>query len=151
VDAIQTGLSLLDYLDDRTLIAWCGEQRIAVTIYEPVCNGILTDAPFAAVRERWAGTPWEDTSLFRRLFSDVSAPHAEAVVDGLRGIAQESAATVAQLAIAWVLRQPGVTAAIAGSSSLAHTQENAAAGEVVLDDATLRAIEDLVPLGPAFA
>jgi aryl-alcohol dehydrogenase-like predicted oxidoreductase len=151
VDLIQTGLSLIDYLDDRELIAWCGDQQIAVTIYEPVCNGILTDAPFDHVRARWVGTPWEDTDLFRRLFSAESAPRAEAVVDGLRELARRNDATVAQLAIAWVLRQPGVTAAIAGSTSIVHTRENAAAGDVFLDDDTWRAIDALIPLGPAFA
>jgi aryl-alcohol dehydrogenase-like predicted oxidoreductase len=75
----------------------------------------------------------------------------EAVVDGLRGLAREEGATVAKLAIAWLLRQPGVTAAIAGSNSVAHTRENAEAGKLVLADATLQAIEDLIPLGPAFA
>lgn len=151
VDLIQTGLSLIDYVDDRELIAWCGDNHIAVTIYEPVCNGILTDSPFDQVRARWVGTPWEDTNLFRRVFSAESGPRAEAVVDGLRALALQSGATVAQLAIAWVLRQSGVTAAIAGSSSVSHTRENAAAAGVSLDDDTWRAIEDLVPLGPAFA
>jgi aryl-alcohol dehydrogenase-like predicted oxidoreductase len=50
----------------------------------------------------------------------------------------------------WLLRQPGVTAAIAGSNSVTHTRESAVAGTVVLADATLQAIEDLIPLGPAF-
>ena len=45
VDAIQTGLSVIEYLDDRSTIAWCGEKRIAVTIYEPLASGILTDTP----------------------------------------------------------------------------------------------------------
>jgi aryl-alcohol dehydrogenase-like predicted oxidoreductase len=55
------------------------------------------------------------------------------------------------VAIAWVLRQPGVTSAIAGSNSVAHTRENAEAGRLVLPDATLQAIEVLIPLGPAYA
>jgi aryl-alcohol dehydrogenase-like predicted oxidoreductase len=151
VDLIQTGLSLVDYLEDRELIAWCGANGIGVTIYEPVGNGILTDTPFDQVRARWIGTPWEDSAMFRRLFSPESGPRAEAVADGLRVLAREEGATVAQLAIAWVLRQPGVTAAIAGSNSVTHTRENADAGSLVLADAILQAIEDLVPLGPALA
>jgi aryl-alcohol dehydrogenase-like predicted oxidoreductase len=151
VDLIQTGLSLIDYLEDRELIAWCGANRIGVTIYEPVGSGILTETPFDQVRARWIGTPWEDSAFFRRLFSLESGPRAEAVVDGLRGLAREEGATVAKLAIAWLLRQPGVTAAIAGSNSVTHTRENAEAGKLVLADATLQAIEDLIPLGPAFA
>src|SRR3954454_6712357 len=80
---IQTGLSVIDYLDDRELIAWCGEQGIAVTIYEPLANGILTDAPYEQVRQNWVGTEWEDSSFFRRMFSAESVKPVQQVVDGL--------------------------------------------------------------------
>ena len=43
VDAVQVGLNLIDYLDDRADIARCGELGIAVTIYEPLASGILSD------------------------------------------------------------------------------------------------------------
>lgn len=62
VDALQTGLSLIDYLDDRDLIAWCGEQKIAVTIYEPLGSGILTDRPYDDVVRSWVGTPGRSQS-----------------------------------------------------------------------------------------
>jgi aryl-alcohol dehydrogenase-like predicted oxidoreductase len=42
VDVVQTGLSVIDYLDDRDLIAWCGEQGIGVTVYDPLASGLLT-------------------------------------------------------------------------------------------------------------
>jgi aryl-alcohol dehydrogenase-like predicted oxidoreductase len=42
VDAVQVGLSLIDYLEDRPYIASCGDLGIAVTIYEPLAGGILT-------------------------------------------------------------------------------------------------------------
>jgi aryl-alcohol dehydrogenase-like predicted oxidoreductase len=151
VDAIQTGLSLLDYLDDRAMIARCRDLGISVTIYEPVCNGILTETPFEQVRQRWIGTPWEDTSLFRRLLSPESGVHSSRVVDGVRRVARETGATVAQIAIAWVLRQPGVTAAIAGSGRVLHMRENAAAADVILSESNLATLEALIPLGPAFA
>jgi aryl-alcohol dehydrogenase-like predicted oxidoreductase len=144
VDAIQTGLSLLDYLDDRPLIARCGELGIAVTIYEPVCNGILTDTPFEAVRKRWIGSAWEDSDLFRRLFSAEGGTRAEKVVDGVHQIADRLGATVAQIAIAWVLRQSGVTAAIAGSSNATHMTQNAAASAIPLTDEDLAAINELI-------
>jgi aryl-alcohol dehydrogenase-like predicted oxidoreductase len=151
VDAIQTGLSLLDYLDDRPMIARCGELGISVTIYEPVCNGILTDMPFEQVRQRWIGTPWEDTSMFRRLLSAESGRHSEKVVDGVRRVAAGLGATVAQVAIAWVLRQPGVSAAIVGSSKAEHMRQNADAASVLLSDDDLATLEALIPLGPAYA
>jgi aryl-alcohol dehydrogenase-like predicted oxidoreductase len=151
VDVIQTGLSLLDYLDDRDMIGWCAEQGIAATIYEPLASGILTDRPLERVRERWAGTPWEDSDFFRRLLSLENADRTRQVVDGLRRVAQQVGATVAQVAIAWVLHQPGVTSAIAGSGDPGRAADNARAADVDLPDAALQAIDDLIPLGPAFA
>jgi aryl-alcohol dehydrogenase-like predicted oxidoreductase len=151
VDMLETGLSVIDYLDDRDLITWCGEMGIAVTIYEPLASGILSDRPYDDVRARWVGTAWEDSSFFRRMFSAQAAPRAKQVVSGLDEIATQLGATVAQVAIAWVLRQPGVTSALAGSASPDRVRENARAGDVELTDSALDAIERLVPLGPAFA
>lgn len=151
VDVFQTGLSLLDYLEDRELIAWCGEQRIAVTIYEPLASGILTDRPFEDVRTKWVDSPWEDSAFFRHFFSPGNDDRARQVADGVRAVAQQIGATVAQVAIAWVLRQPGVASAIAGSGNAERFRENAEAAELELSDGTMRALDDLIPLGPAFA
>jgi aryl-alcohol dehydrogenase-like predicted oxidoreductase len=130
VDVVQTGLSLLDYLDDRDMIRRCGELAIAVTIYEPLASGLLTEVPYDAVRARWAGTVWEDSAFFQRLLSEANADNCRAVTAGVRQAATRLNATVAQTAIAWVLAQPGVTAAIAGSHSVRHTAENAMAAQV---------------------
>ena len=130
VDAIQTGLSLIDYLDDREMIRRCGELGIAVTIYEPVASGVLTDVPFDQVRARWSGGVWEDSAFFRRVFGADNADRNRAVTDALRSIAARLGVPASQVAIAWVLAQPGVTAAIAGSGSVAHTAENVEAAGV---------------------
>jgi aryl-alcohol dehydrogenase-like predicted oxidoreductase len=151
VDMVETGLSVIDYLDDRDLITWCGEMGIAVTVYEPLANGLLSNRPFHEVRARWAGTAWEDSSMFRRLFSPEAEPRTIQVVSGLGEVAAQLDATIAQIAIAWVLRQPGVTSALAGSANAHRVRENARAGDVELPDTALEAIERLIPLGPAFA
>ena len=149
VDAVQVGLNLIDYLDDRAAIARCGELGIAVTIYEPLASGILSDKTPDQVLGYWTG-PWIASPFYKRLLSPGRAEHSFAVADGLRSIAQRLGATVAQVAIAWVLHQPGVTAAIAGSRDGGHMQENAGAADLDLSD-VLMEIEELIPLGPTFA
>jgi aryl-alcohol dehydrogenase-like predicted oxidoreductase len=151
VDAVQTGLSVIDYLDDRDLIAWCGERGIAVMVYEPLGNGLLTNTPFEDVRARWVGTAWEDSPLFRRLFSSEAEPRTKQVVAGLAEIAAQLGASVAHVAIAWVLRQPGVAFALAGSANPDRVRDNAGAADLDLPDSAIEAIENLIPLGPAFA
>ena len=66
-------------------------------------------------------------------------------------LAEAKGCSAAQLALAWVLHQPGVAAALAGSQSEAHMSENAHAAQLDLPDNILEEIEQVIPLGPAFA
>lgn len=148
VDAIQTGLNAVQYLDDRPMIAWCGQQGIAVTIYDPLAGGLLTDSSFAQARARWVGTPWEDSTVAPGLFAPENAEDATLAVARLRAIAEQVGASVAQVSLAWLLRQPGVTSVIPGTRTPARARSNAAAAEVRLSEAMLRVIDDeVVPIG----
>ena len=149
VDAVQVGLSLIDYLEDRPDIAAWGEMGIAVTIYEPLASGILTGKTIEQARAAWTG-PWRESAFYKRLLGPTSGERSFAVADALQPIAGRLGVTVAQVAIAWVLQQPGVAAAIAGSRDGGHLRENAGAADVTLPDAVLDALEELIPLGPTF-
>jgi aryl-alcohol dehydrogenase-like predicted oxidoreductase len=150
VDAVQVGLSLIDYLEDRPYIARCGELGIPVTIYEPLAGGILSGKTMEQVQAAWEG-PWRESSFYKRLLDPGNAERSFAVADGLRPIARALDATVAQVAIAWVLHQSGVAAAIAGGRSETHTRDNASAARLVLSPEILGQIEELIPLGPTVA
>jgi 1-deoxyxylulose-5-phosphate synthase len=63
-------------------------------------------------------------------------------VQRLRPVAGEAGLTMSQLALAWVLRQPNVAAAIIGASRPEQVHENAAAAGVELSDDVLRAIDE---------
>ena len=149
VDAVQVGLSLIDYLGARPYIARCADLGIAVTIFEPLASGILSGKTMDQVQATWTG-PWRESAFYKRLLSPGMADRSFAVADGLRPIAARLDATVAQVAIAWVLHQTGVTAAIAGSHNGRHMKENAGAADLDLSE-VMDEIEQLVPLGPAFA
>jgi myo-inositol catabolism protein IolS len=150
VDAVQVGLSLVDYLENRLDIAAWGDAGIAVTIFEPLGSGILTGRTIEEVRAIWTG-PWLESGFYKRLLAPGKGERSFAVADGLRPVAERLHATVAQVAIAWVLHQPGVSAAIAGSRSDRHTRENAGAAGLGLPDDLLDELDELVALGPAFA
>lgn len=148
VDVVQVGLNLIDYLDDRPSIARCGELGIPVTIYEPLGSGILSDKTREQVLAAWTGV-WVESSFFKRLLSPGKAERSFAVAVGMRPIAERLGATVAQVAIAWVLHQPGVAAAIVGSRNGGHMRENAEAERLDLSD-VLEELDRLIPLGPGF-
>jgi aryl-alcohol dehydrogenase-like predicted oxidoreductase len=147
VDVVEEGLSLVDHLENRSLAQHCARLGIAVTVYEPLASGVLGGKPIDEVRAVWSA--WSDMPFYQRLLIPGRAERSWAVVDGLRAIAARLDATVAQLAIAWVLYQAGVTSAIAGSRSGGHIAENARAAELDLTE-VLEAIDALIPLGPAF-
>jgi aryl-alcohol dehydrogenase-like predicted oxidoreductase len=149
VDSLQPHFSML-YLRHRDLIRWCGERGTGVVCFGPLAYGLLTGAIGADTafdRRDWRGGG-SGMSYYRDLFAPGKLERSLAVVDALRPIADRLGITLAQLALAWVADQPGVTAAIAGSRNPEHVRQNAEAGDVVLDQGTLEEIEAILPLGP---
>ena len=144
VDSLQQEFSMLA-LDDRELIRWCGDAGIGVVTYSPLGVGFLTG--------RFTRTDAEKIDDWRSHEGWTSGETLDdvfRVVDGLRPIAGRLGITMGQLALAWNVAQPGVTAAIAGSRSGEHMRENAAAADVKLDGETLDEIEALLgPVSPA--
>jgi aryl-alcohol dehydrogenase-like predicted oxidoreductase len=71
-------------------------------------------------------------------------------VASLEPIAREAGITMAQLALAWVLRSPYVTSAIAGASRPEQVAENAAAADVRLGDDVVAAVDAALERVAAF-
>jgi aryl-alcohol dehydrogenase-like predicted oxidoreductase len=65
-------------------------------------------------------------------------------VQRLRPIAEEHGVTLAQLALAWVLREPNVASAIVGATRPEQVDDNAGASGVELDEATLARIDEIL-------
>ena len=126
-------------LDDRDLIRWCGDAGIGVVSYSPLGVGFLTGRFSRADAEQIDDWRSRDDWTTAETLDDVFR-----VVDGLRPIAERLGITMGQLALAWNIGQPGVTAAIGGSRSSEHLRENAAAGDIVLDNSVLDEIEELL-------
>jgi aryl-alcohol dehydrogenase-like predicted oxidoreductase len=152
VDLIQEGLSPIDHLETRDLARWCAERGIAVVTYEPLANGMLAGAIHTPEDvERVVGEDYTEWPFWQRLFSPGRFERSEDVTNGMRVVADRLGVTLAQVAIAWNLHQPGITATLAGSRSPAHVRDNAAAGRLELADDILAELDALIPLGPTFA
>lgn len=151
VDSLQPQFSLL-HTKHRELIAWCATNGTGVVPYGPLAYGLLTgaiDENTEFPRGDWRRSG--GASYYDKLFAPGKLERSLAVVDGMRPIADRLGITMAQLALAWTFHQPGVTSAIAGSRNPEHVRQNAAAGDVELDQKTLDELEELIPLGPTFA
>jgi len=151
VDVLQEGLSLIDHLETLELARWCATQNIGVVTYEPLANGMLAGAitgpeDFARVLPDYA-----EWSFWKRLFSPGKYERSEAVVDGMRSVADRVGCSLAQIALAWNLEQAGVSTTLAGTRSPAHARSNAEAADIVLSPADLADLDALIPLGPTQA
>ena len=151
VDVLQEGLSLIDHLETLELARWCAEQRIGVVTYEPLGSGMLAGAitspeDFARMLPDYA-----EWGFWRRLFSPGRFERSEAVVAGMREVAELVGCSIAQIALAWNLQQTGVSATLAGTRSPAHARSNAEAADVVLSPQDLAGLDALIPLGPTQA
>jgi aryl-alcohol dehydrogenase-like predicted oxidoreductase len=144
VDSLQQEFSML-VLEDRELIRWCGEQGTGVLAYGPLAYGLLTGA---ITMETRFGRGDHRSGADNPLFGREGRERSLAVLEGTRPIAERFGCSTAQLALAWTVAQPGVTAAIAGSRDAGHVRANAESGDIVLDEAARSELDALVSLGP---
>jgi aryl-alcohol dehydrogenase-like predicted oxidoreductase len=133
----QPEYSLLYREPEQDVIPASREVGVSQIVYSPLAQGVLTGKyrPGEAARE---GTRAAARAQWMELFADEVLER----VDRLRPIADGLGITMAQLALAWILREPNVASAIVGASRPEQLQDNAAASGVELDDQTVRAIED---------
>ncbi|HXF74357.1 MAG TPA: aldo/keto reductase [Actinomycetota bacterium] len=137
VDAVQNELSLIERGDREALLPWLAERGVGYLAYAPLGYGILTGSlgPGTAFREGdWRARregPFAPGAFERNL----------ELVDRLRAVADRLGLPLPVLALRWVVEQPGVSAAIAGSRDPDHVRTNARAGEVRLSPEALAEIE----------
>ena len=125
---------------EAELISLCETQSISQVVWSPLAEGVLTgkyrpgEAPPGDSR---AASDAMGTFIRHRLTDETLT-----AVQRLAPIAEELGMSMAQLAIAWVLRQPNVASAIIGASRPEQVQDNAGAAGVTLSPDTLAAIDE---------
>jgi 1-deoxyxylulose-5-phosphate synthase len=138
----QPQYSLLYRIPEREVIPLCKENGISQIVWSPLAQGTLTgkykpgEEPAAGTRAAsqqmgWAMDRFRDDDVLR-------------AVQSLAPIAEGLGITMAQLALAWVLREENVASAIVGASRPSQVEENAGGSGIDLDEATLQAIDDAV-------
>ena len=145
VDTVQLHFSLLYRQDYQDLQPFCEENGIAILAYGPLGFGVLagtmtTETRFPDEDWRSGGVP-VPVPLYEQIFAPGTFERHLARVEALRPVAERNGMTLAQLALAWVVAQPGVTAAIAGSRSPARVRQNAAAGSIEFRRAQLEEVD----------
>ena len=115
---------------------------ISQIVWSPLAQGVLTGkyAPGEPLPEGTRATSRSMGQFMGRARDRVLLERVQA----LRPVAEELGITLAQLAIAWVLREPNVASAIIGASRPEQIEENAGGVGVALDDSTLARIDHIL-------
>ena len=136
-DSVQPHYSLAHRAEfERELQLVCADQQVGVIPYSPLEAGFLTgkyrrdsDLPDSARAERIAGRFLNDTGY--------------AVIDKLEEIGRNHNATIAQIAIAWILANPTITSAITGANNLNQLEDTFKGADVSLTADEKEALDTL--------
>jgi aryl-alcohol dehydrogenase-like predicted oxidoreductase len=126
IASLQPPYSMLRRDIEQEILPFCGQNGIGVICYSPLQIGILSGA-FS--RERAASLADDDLRVRNPQFTEPALSRNLALVEDLRPIAQRSGRSVGELALAWVLRRPEVTAAIVGGRRPGQAKGLAAAAD----------------------
>jgi aryl-alcohol dehydrogenase-like predicted oxidoreductase len=129
--SMQNQYNLLRRHDERELIAMCADMGVALVPYSPQGKGRLA-------------RPWGEQSLRSTVDTIVKAfdsPLDEPVVHAVQRVAEVRNATMAQVALAWVLANPAVSAPIVGATKAHHLPEAVAALDLQLTADEVRVLE----------
>ena len=136
----QPAYHLLDRTAEREVIPAAQSFGIAVIPWGPLCGGLLSGK--YSRDEQVEGARWQDgkDNANRR-----ATDHTWEVLDFLRAMASDKGCSMSQLALAWNMAQPGVTAPIIGPRTFAQVEDNLQAVDVEMTEDDLARIDDLVP------
>lgn len=118
----QPSYSLLNRWIEKDLIDTLGDQGIGCIVFSPLAQGMLSGKYLNGIpsdSRKGKGSP-----SFRENFL---APETLAAIGALSEIARGREQSLAQMAIAWVLRDPRITSALIGASKISQLEENIAA------------------------
>lgn len=141
IASLQPPYNMLRREAEDELLGFCAENDIGIIVYSPMERGLLT-GKFS--RERVQNLPEDDHRGKDTRFQEPELSANLELVEGLRSIAEKSGRAVAQLAIAWILRRPEVTAAIVGARHPYQIEETIAAGEWTLSGEDIAAVDVLL-------
>jgi len=133
--------SLLGRSIEKEVIPTCEREGIGQVVFSPLAQGVLTGKykPGQPIPEdSRAADPAQNTFLGKDRLDDATLTG----VQNLAPIAEGLGLSMAQLALAWCLRQKNVSSVIIGASRPSQVEDNAGASGVILSPETLTAIEE---------
>lgn len=129
---------------EREIIPLLNDQKLGLMVWSPLAGGLLSG------KYKRNGTGEEGSRRINFDFPPVNKERAFDVIDVLEPMAKEKQATVAQLALAWLLHQPAVTSVIIGANKPEQLADNIAATDIVFTSEELKQIDEVSKLAPEY-
>jgi aryl-alcohol dehydrogenase-like predicted oxidoreductase len=144
--SMQNHYNLIYREEEREMIPQCIDLGVAVIPWSPLARGLLAGNR-AASGERLTTRAKTDEFADRLYNPELDA----AVIDRVSEVAEARGVSRAQVALAWLLHKPGITAPIVGATKLEHLEDALAAEQLSLSDAEIARLEEpYVPRRVAF-
>ena len=131
---MQNHYNLLYREEEREMIPLCLKEGVGVIPWSPLARGLLTRPRPQSDATLRARTDTIGKDLYLR------DAHDDAVIDAVNAVAEKRGVPSAQIALAWLLSRPGVTAPIIGASKMSHLDDAMQALELKLDEEELKAL-----------
>lgn len=132
--SMQDHYNLIYREEEREMHPLCGDQGVGVIPWSPLARGMLAGT---RTREQVTTTRARSDTIADSLYGDADF----AVVDAVRAVADARGLPAAQVALAWMLHKPVITAPIVGATKPGHVQDAVAAVDVDLTDDELATLE----------
>jgi len=144
--SMQNHYNLLNREEEREMIPLCLAEGLGVVPWSPLARGVLA-RPRSATEHR-DSTRSANDPFAQRLYGE--APDW-GIVDAVERVAKARGVTMAEVATAWLLSKPGVTAPIIGATKLLHLEAAIRAVDIELDPSEIASLEaPYTPKAPAF-
>lgn len=138
----QPPYNLLDRRAETEIIPMCQAYDLGIICWSPLAQGVLAGRYRDATQ-----IPPGSRGAFKKVYGDRITQQGIEVAQKLAEIASAKGCTLPQVAVAWVLRQPGITGTIIGPRTLDHFKDLLGAVNVSLDASDLEFCDALVPPG----
>ena len=135
--SMQNHYNLIYREEEREMIPHCIDQGVGIVPWSPLARGLLARSS-AASEERATARGASDRFRDSLYPLELDAP----VIDRLGEVAEEAGVPPAQMALAWLLHKPGVTAPIVGATKLEHVEDALAAEELELTEDQIALLEE---------
>jgi aryl-alcohol dehydrogenase-like predicted oxidoreductase len=137
LESVQAYYSIAGRELEREIVPMARDQGLSILVWSPLAGGLLSGkfsaggaGPEGARRTTFDFPPVDRERVFR-------------CVEAMRPMAQAHGVSVARVALAWVLAQPGVTSVIVGAKTQEQLMDNLAVAELRLSEAELRTLDEV--------